>query len=231
MNTIEECKVNAAKEAIKFVRDAKVIGVGTGSTVEKFIEQLTEIKKELKDKIFVASSIDTRIKLVEKGFCVADLLSVNEIDVYIDGADEVDPELNMIKGGGAAHTMEKILAFYSKKRVFIVDYTKLVKKLGEKHPVPVEVIPEATNLVKHYLENKGYKVKLRYPKKGKYGPIISDTYGLILDVYLNGKDYHDLLETLDKLPGVTGHGLFIGYADYVIVGYPDKIEILTNRKM
>ena len=231
MNTVEKCKVNAAKEAIKFVKDAKVIGVGTGSTVEKFIEQLTEIKTELKDKIFVASSIDTKIKLVEKGFCVADLLSVNEIDVYIDGADEVDPELNMIKGGGAAHTMEKILAFYSKKRVFIVDYTKLVKKLGEKHPVPVEVVPEATNLVKHYLENKGYKVNIRYPKKGKYGPIISDTYGLILDVYLNGKDYHDFLETLDGLPGVTGHGLFIGYADYVIVGYPDKIEILTNRKM
>ncbi len=230
MNIIEKCKVNAAKEAVKFVKDARIVGIGTGSTVEKFIELLGSMKEFFCDKLFVASSIDTRIKLVEKGLRVADLLSIDRIDVYVDGADEVDPQLNMIKGGGAAHTMEKILAYYSDKRIFIIDYTKLVRKLGEKHPVPVEVVPEAANLVKKYLEKKGYRVKIRYPVKGKYGPVISDTGGLIIDVFLNGKDYHDLLKIIETLPGVIEHGLFIGYADYIIIGHPDRVEILSNNK-
>ncbi len=229
MSDLDKCKTLAAKEAAKFVVNERIIGIGTGSTVEKFIDILGEFREEFHNKLFVASSLDTKYKLIEKGFKVLDLLSVREIDVYIDGADEVDPDLNMIKGGGAAHTMEKILAFYSKNRVFIVDYTKLVNRLGEKHPVPIEIIPEALSLVKKYLEKKGYRVTLRYPRNGKYGPVISDTGGLILDIYLNGKDYKELLNILEKLPGVIEHGLFIGYADYVIIGYPQKVDILSPK--
>ncbi len=225
---ISLAKLNAASKALEFINDAEIIGVGTGSTVEKFIQVLTDRKKDFRDRIFVASSIDTVLKLSEAGFRVEKTMSLKSIDVYVDGADEVDPELNMIKGGGAALTLEKILAYYSLRRVFIVDYRKLVKELGTNHFIPIEVLPKALGMIINKLRNLGYEVRLRYPLGGKYGPVISDVGGVIVDVFPEGgiKDPIKVDAELKSLPGVIGTGLFIKLADHVIVGYADRAEVL-----
>ncbi len=225
---ISLAKLNAASKALEFVNDAEVIGVGTGSTVEKFIQVLRDRKEHFKDRIFVASSIDTVLKLSEAGFRVVKTMSLKSIDVYVDGADEVDPELNMIKGGGAALTLEKILAYYSLRRVFIVDYRKLVKELGTNHFIPIEVLPKALGMIINKLRSLGYEVRLRYPLEGKYGPVISDVGGVIVDVLPEGgiKDPIKVDAELKSLPGVIETGLFIKLADRVIVGYADRAEVL-----
>ena len=147
VSNLRRAKLSAAKKAMEFIVDAEVIGVGTGSTVEVFISLLGESMSEWRDRVFAASSIDTALKLGDLGFKVLYPVSIEKLDVYVDGADEVDKGLNMIKGGGAALTLEKIMTYYSDRRVFIVDYTKLVDYLGEKHPVPLDVQQQALNLV------------------------------------------------------------------------------------
>ncbi|HIQ02817.1 MAG TPA: ribose-5-phosphate isomerase RpiA [Desulfurococcales archaeon] len=226
MNAISEIRERIALEALKYIGNAKVIGVGTGSTVGKFIEKLGEYRREFGDRLFIASSYDTILKLREYGFKVIHPLMVSEIDVYIDSADEVDKELNLVKGGGAALTLEKILTYYSKKRVFIVDYMKVVNWLGEKHPIPVDVIPYAVTMVYRYLKSRGYNVKVRYTTKGKYGPVISDIGGIILDIKLDSPvNVRDLERELKSIPGVIETGLFIDLVDVLIVGYKDKVVV------
>lgn len=227
---ISTAKLNAASKALRFIDDAEVIGVGTGSTVEKFIQVLKEEREVYRDRVFTASSIDSVLKLSNAGLKVANPLSLESIDVYIDGADEVDRKLNMIKGGGAALTLEKILTYYSERRVFIVDYRKLVRKLGTNHYIPVEVLPEALSMVTHKLRGMSYDVRLRSPFKGKYGPVVSDIGGVIIDVLpeegVGNPSMTD--EELKSLPGVIETGLFVGLADYVIVGYEDRAEVLKR---
>ena len=228
--SIDKAKELAAEKALKYIEDAKIIGVGTGSTVEKFIKKLGECREDFNNRLFIASSYDTMIKLKEYGFKVLHPLAVTTIDVYIDSADEVDRDLNMIKGGGAALTMEKILTYYSKRKVFIVDYTKIVEWLGEKHPIPIDVVPYATSMVYNYLRSRGYNVKIRYPIKGKYGPVVSDIGGVILDIILDSPiQVEELDKKLKRVPGVIETGLFIGLADIVLCGYKDKVEVMKRR--
>jgi len=227
-STLDRARANAAKKALEHVLEAEVIGVGTGSTVEKFIEVLSSRREELRDKLFVASSIDTMVKLKRAGFKVLHTSTIEQIDVYIDGADEVDRELNMIKGGGAALTMEKLLTFFSRKRVFIVDYTKLVKNLCEKHPIPIDVLPEAVLMVYNYLDSRGYNPVIRYSVRGKYGPVVSDVGGVIIDIKPRLFNPAELERELKSIPGVIETGLFIGLADRVIVGYEDRVEELIK---
>lgn len=230
MRDVEEAKMNAAKEALKYVEDAEVIGVGTGSTVAKFIDLLGRFRGDFKDRVYVASSIDTILKLSSLGFKVVDLTSISGLDVYVDGADEVDKDLNMVKGGGAALTMEKLLTYYSKARIFIVDYTKIVDWLGQKHPIPLDVLPQAVNMVCKLLEGRGYRVEPRPCRGGKFGPIISDVGGVIIDLYLKKPMEPEKLEhELKMIPGIIETGLFIGLADRVIVGFRDRVEILHRE--
>lgn len=228
LSSIDIAKSNAAKEAVKYVRDYEIIGIGTGSTVEKFIEIISKLD-EFRNKLYVASSFDTILKLTNLGFKVLSSMNIDEIDVYIDGADEVDPELNMIKGGGAALTTEKILTFYSKTRIFIVDSRKLVKKLGERCPVPLDVLPGAVEMVTKYLRDRGYEVKPRESARGRCGPILSDVGGVILDLHTGPIEKVQSLDNLlNSIPGIIEHGLFIGLADTVIVGYTDRTEVLSK---
>lgn len=230
MSDVEEAKKNAAKAALKYVDGASVVGVGTGSTVEKFIELLGSMARDYRDRVFVASSLDTMLKLRGRGFKVVYPGVIDYIDVYVDGADEVDPGLNMIKGGGAALTLEKILTYYSRERIFIVDYRKLVKKLGEKHSIPIEVLPWAVSMVYSYLKNKGYNPVIRSARMGKYGPVVSDVGGVIVDIKPSSFDPLELERELKMLPGVIETGLFIGMADRVIVGWSDRVEVLVSRR-
>ena len=230
INAVSSAKLNAAKKAVEYITDAEIIGVGTGSTVEVFINILGELKSEWRDRVFTASSIDTILKLGSLGFKVIHPASIEKINVYVDGADEVDHNLNMIKGGGAALTLEKILTYYSEKRVFIVDFTKLVDYLGEKHPVPVDVQPYALKFVCSYLTRRGYNPKIRYPVKGKYGPVVSDIGGVIVDVQPPKKfNPLELERELSSLPGIIETGLFVGLADYVVVGYENKVEVFKRK--
>ncbi|MEM1849303.1 MAG: ribose-5-phosphate isomerase RpiA [Thermofilaceae archaeon] len=225
MQGVERAKLNAAKAVLGEIEGCSVVGVGTGSTVEKLIELLGGLEG-YRGKLYVASSIDTALKLSRAGLRVLDASFAPEVEVYVDGADEVDARLSMIKGGGAAATMEKILAHYARRRVFIVDYTKLVDRLGERHPVPIEVLPQALGPVLRRLAEWGFKAEPRYPGRGKMGPVVADTGGVVVDVYTGPiENPEELNLRLRSLPGVVETGLFIGYADAVYVGYPDRVEV------
>jgi ribose 5-phosphate isomerase A len=226
--SVELAKLNAARAALRELEGCAVVGVGTGSTVEKLVELLPQLDG-FREKLYVASSIDTALKLARMGLRVLDPSFAPAIEVYVDGADEVDPNLNMIKGGGAAMTMEKILTYHAERRVFIVDHTKLVAKLGERHPVPLEVLPQALGLVLRKLAAKGFKAEPRYPARGKMGPVVADTGGVIVDVYTGPVEDPEALDRELRMPGVVETGLFIGMADKVYVGWPDRVETLEPR--
>ncbi|MDD3985045.1 MAG: ribose-5-phosphate isomerase RpiA, partial [Methanobacterium sp.] len=153
-------------------------------------------------------------------------LDEHNVDIAIDGADEVDPKLNLIKGGGAAHTLEKIVDESAKQFIVIVDESKIVKKLGN-FPVPVEIIPNATRTVKdHLLDMEGLPI-LRMAEK-KDGPVVTDNGNFIYDVKFNIKDPKKLETELNNIPGVVENGIFTQIVDQVIVGKDTCIEILKK---
>ncbi len=210
-----------------YVDEATVIGLGTGRTMTTVINYLIK-NNLLSNKLVTASSIDTTLKLSRLGIKVIDPISVSELDLYIDSADEVDPNWNMIKGGGAALTMEKILTTYSKRKLFIVTKDKLVNRLCSKHYIPLDIIPESISMVCNYLRNKGFEVVIR-EGSGKRGPVKSDFGGIIIDVKPPSELLNDLREldhTLTLVPGVISSGLFI---DLVDVGYViDGNEVIEH---
>jgi len=227
--SVDLAKLNAAKAAARLVEESRVIGVGSGTTVERFIDVISR-DEGFRQKVYVPSSLDTALKLSRAGLKVLYPSAASGVEVYVDGADEVDSSLNMIKGGGAAMTLEKILAFYAERRVFIVDHTKLVDRLGSKHPVPIDVLPHAISMVLSELRRRGFRAELRLAGRGKVGPLISDVGGVVIDVRTGPiEDPKGLEEELRSLPGIVETGLFIGLADLVVVGYPDRHEVLRRR--
>jgi ribose 5-phosphate isomerase A len=174
--TQDELKTLVGLAAVKYVVKGEIVGVGTGSTVNKFIDALAVIKSEIKGA--VSSSIASTERLKALGIPVFDANEVSELSVYIDGADEIDHSGYMVKGGGAALTREKIVASLSKKFVCIADESKLVKTLGA-FPLPVEVIPMAATRIAALFDAKGGVAKLRM-KDG--APLITDNGQHILDV-------------------------------------------------
>ncbi len=231
----ELAKRNAANRAVDIVLEGgyRLVGVGTGSTVEKFVEELSKRLEAREGVLFVPSSISTALLLRQGGFRVLDVSTVDFVEIYVDGADEVSEDGSMIKGGGAAMTLEKILAYSSLFNVFIVDYTKKVERLGERHPLPVEVVPQALNLVLHKLKSMGLEAGVRVSGRGKYGPVVSDLGGVIVDVRVpENADLNELSETIESIPGVVSTGFFKGFTDLLIVGYSDRVEELrfTRKK-
>ncbi|MEM3960231.1 MAG: ribose-5-phosphate isomerase RpiA [Ignisphaera sp.] len=232
-SSIDVAKYKAAEESLRKILNLRprILGVGTGSTVDIFLDLLVK-RRELVDAKFVCASLYTAQRLAESGFNVMQLSTVGEVDVYVDGADEVDRELNMIKGGGGASTLEKIIAYASNYRIYMVDYTKLVNRLGEKHAIPVEVLPEALNIVYKRLREMGFEATIRFAKSGKYGYVVSDTRGVIIDVRPSQEfNARELAQTLKSIPGVVETGLFVDMADEVIVGYPDRVEVLRKNRI
>lgn len=222
--TQDEMKQAVAQAAVEYIRPKlnadSIVGVGTGSTANCFIDELAKIK-HLFDGA-VASSEATAERLKSHGIEVYDLNEVNQMDVYIDGADEFDPHLNLVKGGGGALTREKIVAAVAKEFVCIVDSSKQVDILGD-FPLPVEVIPMARSYVAREL------VKLQGVPEYREG-FVTDNGNVILDVYdldiLNPK----ALETkLNNLVGVVTNGLFANRgADVVLMATPEGVETLKN---
>lgn len=221
-------KINAAKKAVEFVEDGMVVGIGSGTTVEFFIEELgRKVISENMDILAVASSYKSHILAAERGITVSDLFQHSKPDIYVDGADQIDSQFNCIKGGGAALTREKILAYASKQFIVIVDSSKMVEKLNM--PLPVEILPFAYGFVKRRISEIGGNVMLR-EGKGKFGPIISDNGNFIADCDFGIIDNPEDIEgELNNIPGVVENGIFRKeIVSRVIMGKKDGAEILKR---
>ena len=216
-----DAKKMAALGALEIIRgldlrDGELVGIGTGSTVRAFLDVAYEF---LKGKRLMSSSNSTALELSSRGFDVIYYPSTSYVRLYVDGADEVVPATgDMIKGGGGALLGEKILAFASALNIFIVSEDKVVERLGSRSPVPIEVLPEALPFVMESLKAMGLKASPR-ASAGKMGPVVSDWRGVIVDVFTGPiSDPRRLNESLESIPGVIETGLFVGFADYVVVG-------------
>ncbi len=218
-------KKMAGYKAAELVNDGDVIGLGTGSTTHYFIERLAlKIKEEEIAVLGIPTSYQSFFLARNSGIPLT-TLEEHQIDLAVDGADEVDPHLNLIKGGGAAHTMEKIIDSAADKFVVIVDESKVVNELG-RFPVPVEVIPQAFRVVSEQLRHIGGTPALRMAEK-KDGPVITDNGNLVIDVQFNSILEPEKLELrLNSIPGVVENGIFTGIVDEVIVGTSEGIDIL-----
>jgi len=218
----EEEKEAAGRAAAKLVRDGDIVGLGTGSTAYFAVVALGERVKAGLKIIGIPTSLHTADLARAVGIPLTTLDEHPEIDITIDGADEVDPKLNLIKGGGGALTREKVIATASKKMVVVADSGKVVAVLG-KFPLPVEVIPFARTVVERKIVALGASPKLRMKPDGS--PFLTDNGNQILDCSF-GKidDPPALARELSGTPGVVEHGLFIGLAKLVVVGRGASVE-------
>ena len=219
--TQDEMKRKAAEAALEYVITDEIVGVGTGSTVNHFIDVLAEIKHKINGA--VSSSVASTERMEGYGIKVYDLNEVNGIEVYIDGADESDHYLNLIKGGGGALTREKIIAGASKKFVCIADESKLVDVMGE-FPLPVEVIPMARSFIARELVKLGGRPVYR---EG----FVTDNGCDILDVHdLKIMEPIKLENELNKLPGIVTVGIFANRpADVLILGTPEGAKTVLSK--
>lgn len=214
--TQDELKLAVAREAIKYVEEDSIVGVGTGSTANFFIDELAKMKGRIDGA--VASSEATATRLKERGIRVVELNSVGELAVYVDGADEITEHLAMIKGGGGALTREKIVAAVARKFVCIADGSKLVPTLGE-FPLPVEVIPMARSWVGRQMVKLGGIPRLREGFTTDNGNLIIDVSGLKI---LNPPE---LEQVINNIPGVVTVGLFAQRgADILLLGTPNGVK-------
>jgi ribose 5-phosphate isomerase A len=219
--TQDELKQAVAREALKYIVDDEVVGIGSGSTANFFIDELAKAKNRIAGA--VASSEKTAERLKRHGIRLFDLNGVNELPVYIDGADEITEHLAMIKGGGGALTREKIVAAVAKKFVCIADESKLVPVLG-KFPLPVEVVPMARAYVARQMVRLGGQPKLREGLSTDNGNIVLDLWGLSI---LNPVE----LETaINNITGVVTNGLFACRgADVLLLGTKNGVKKLTAK--
>jgi len=220
-------KKRVGLEAALRVEDGMVVGLGTGSTTHHFIKSLAEMLKEEELEVWgIPTSYQSYFLAVELGIPVT-TLDEHRPDLAVDGADEVDPHLNLIKGGGAAHTREKIVDYAARTFLVIVDEAKLVDQLG-RFPVPVEVLPGAMSTVKEGLESMGGTAHLRMAHM-KDGPVISDNNNFILDVQFESIPHPVHLEKeLNNIPGVLENGIFTGAVDEVLAGSVDQVKSLKK---
>ena len=217
----DQLKEQAARAALKYVVEDKVVGVGSGSTVFKFIECLAQMKNRIEGAVAASEASAERLK--KHGIRVLDLNGVSELPVYIDGADEVTEHLHMIKGGGGALTREKIVAAVARQFVCICDASKRVAVLG-KFPLPVEVIPMARSHVGRELVRMGGQPELRQNFKTDNGNLILDCHGLSL------LDPAKTEAELNNIAGVVANGIFARRpADVLLVAEPDG-TVTTQKK-
>jgi ribose 5-phosphate isomerase A len=213
-------KQEVGKAAANLVKSGSIVGLGTGSTTAYTIQFLGDRLKsgELKDIVGVPTSFQSEVLAKQYGVPLTTLDAIDHIDIAIDGADEVDPQKNLIKGGGAAHTREKVVDYLANQFIVVVDSSKLVERLGSTFPVPVEVIPMAITPVINAIKKLGGKPELRMGVR-KAGPVITDQGNMVLDVtFDNIDDPVSLEKTLNNIPGVLENGIFVNCADLVLIG-------------
>lgn len=215
----QQLKQAVAQAALQYIEDDMILGVGTGSTVNCLIELLPKVRL----KGAVASSKVTQDKLEALGIEVMDLNFVGELDLYIDGADEVNPNLQLIKGGGGALTREKIVAAASKQFICLVDESKWVTSLGRAFPVPIEVLPQARSYVARQLVKMGTEPVYREGFVTDYGNVILDTYDLDI------QSPSEMESQLNDIVGVVCNGIFAAnQADKLLIARPSGVEVLER---
>ncbi|MDH7507347.1 MAG: ribose-5-phosphate isomerase RpiA [Candidatus Thermoplasmatota archaeon] len=226
----EELKKLAGEKAVEQVEDNMIIGLGTGSTIKYSIIKLGElVRNGLKIKA-VPTSVHTQRLAKEYNIPLTTLEENSVIDLTIDGADEVDSDLNLIKGGGGALTREKIIAFNSKKVIIVIDDSKIVKALGIDFALPVEVLRFGWTSTKRALEEFGCNVELRKVMGDE--PFITDNSNYILDCDFDRIENPEQLERdINNIPGVVENGLFVGLVDEVIVGGKQGILTLCKQSV
>jgi ribose 5-phosphate isomerase A len=213
-------KQYVGKAAADRVQSGTIVGLGTGSTTAYAIQYIGERLQsgELKDIKGIPTSFQATVLAKQYAIPLTTLDEVDHIDIAIDGADEVDPNKNLIKGGGAAHTREKIVDSLAEVFIVVVDNSKLVDRLGSTFLLPVEVIPMAMTPVMKALEKLGGKPTLRMGVK-KAGPVVTDEGNLVIDVKFDAlENPAELEKEINNIPGVLDNGLFVGVADIILVG-------------
>ena len=216
-----QMKQAVAEAAVEQFRDGMIVGLGSGSTAALMIEGLGKrlASGQLKDIVGVTTSFQGEVLAAQLGIPLRSLNAVDRIDLAIDGADEVDPAFQLIKGGGACHVQEKLVAARAERFVVVVDSTKLVERLNLDFLLPVEVLPGAWRQVQQQLSAMGGAGELRMAQR-KAGPVVTDQGNLVLDVRFDGgiADPVNLERSVNNLPGVLENGLFVNLADEVLVG-------------
>ncbi|MDA1205428.1 MAG: ribose-5-phosphate isomerase RpiA [Cyanobacteria bacterium] len=217
----DQMKQAVAAAATEQIRSGMVVGLGSGSTAALMIQALgAKLQSgELSDIVGVPTSFQGEVLAAELGIPLQSLNAVDRIDLAIDGADEVDPAFQLIKGGGACHVQEKLVAVRAKRFVVVVDSTKLVDTLNLGFLLPVEVLPGAWRQVQGQLKAMGGEAQLRMAVK-KAGPVVTDQGNLVLDVKFAGGigDPAALEAAINNIPGVLENGLFVNLTDQVLVG-------------
>ncbi|MCH7927701.1 MAG: ribose 5-phosphate isomerase A [Candidatus Dadabacteria bacterium] len=227
---LNKLKNKAAVEAVKNVESGMVLGLGTGLTANFAIREISRLLKEgsLKDIVGIPSSNQTEKLALELGIPLITFEQKSEIDLNIDGADEVDPDLNLIKGGGGALLREKIIAQSSTRNIIVVDEQKMSQKLGTKWAVPVEIIEFSYKPVAKYLEDLGAEVTLRKNQNGE--TFKTDQGNIIVDCNFGQiENLGELNKALNSNAGIVEHGLFIGITDEVIVGKSTGVDYLRKQ--
>jgi len=216
-----QMKQAVAQAAVEKIKDGMVLGLGSGSTAVLMIEALGAklTSGELTDIVGVTTSFQGEVLASKLGIPLRNLSAVSSIDLAIDGADEVDPAFQLIKGGGACHVQEKLVAALAERFVVVVDSTKLVERLNLEFRLPVEVMPSAWRQVERTLAKLDGRADLRMAQR-KAGPVITDQGNLVLDVSFDGgiNDPETLENRINNIPGVLENGLFVNITDEVLVG-------------
>jgi ribose 5-phosphate isomerase A len=219
-------KEAASREALKFVKNKMVVGLGTGSTARILIPLLAErAKAEKLSLTCVATSFDSRKLALEKGLKVVDLDQVESIDVAIDGADVITEELYCLKGGGGALAREKVVGYFADELIIIVDSTKVKEDLSGN--VPIEVMPFAYSTVLKELQKKGIHCELRHGT-GKCGPVVSDNNNYIIDAKMTIDEPEEMEGAINNIPCVVANGIFTKVSRCVI-GMKDRVRVLTKE--
>lgn len=217
---MEELKKMAALEAVREIKDGMIVGLGTGSTAKYAILEMGRMIREGVEIIGIATSVESERIAREAGIKIGDINDYDFIDLTIDGADEVDKNLNLIKGGGGALLREKIVANCSKKEIIVVDERKIVDKFS--FPLPVEIIKFGWKRTSEKLSKLGFNVNLRHG-------FITDNGNYIVDCkYTSLKNLKEIEEKINNIPGVVENGLFIGLADEVIIGTSEGIKKISR---
>jgi ribose 5-phosphate isomerase A len=226
-------KKEAAKAALGFIKQGYTIGVGAGSTVAHLIDLVSENIELSGTVTFVSSSFKTNNYLVESGLKVQSPLLIKKLELYFDGCDQFDLQLNALKSGGGIHTAEKILAAMSGEFILMGDEEKFAPELNVAYPVVIEIIPLALQMILHRLDTEfpGAEVRLRMSNQ-KDGALISENGNFLADIHFSElPDLQDLNTRVKMIPGIVEHSLFYKMADKVIIAGENGIRILEARAL
>lgn len=226
----DNLKKIAAEKAVEYVRSGMVVGLGHGSTTIFALRKIAEMLKsgELKDIVGIPCSLMVENDAKELGIPLGDINDYHEIDLTIDGADEIDDSFHIIKGGGGALLREKIVAQASMREIIVADGSKYSKTIGTTWAVPIEVLPYCWNLIASFLENIGGKPELRM--KNEETIFTTDQGNYILDTDFGPiEDIEKLANTLKNQAGIVEHGLFVNLATDIIVAWEDSVEHRENK--